>query len=74
MCLIVHSLLPKIVSRALRFSSASEASRELGNENPLDCADTSIIRTPSLRELLYTRSNIVVTAKAFGLEAIDMAS
>ncbi|KAM6494139.1 Pyruvate/Phosphoenolpyruvate kinase-like domain containing protein [Amanita muscaria] len=36
------------------------------------CADTSIIRTPSRRELLYTRSEIVVTAKAFGLEAIDM--
>lgn len=39
-----------------------------------DCADTSIIRTPSRRELLYTRSQIVITAKAFGLEAIDMVS
>jgi len=36
------------------------------------CADTSIIRTPSRRELLYTRSQIVIAAKAFGLEAIDM--
>ncbi|EIM85863.1 citrate lyase beta subunit [Stereum hirsutum FP-91666 SS1] len=36
------------------------------------CADTSIIRTPSRQELLYTRSQIVVAAKAFGLEAIDM--
>jgi len=36
------------------------------------CADTSIVRTPSLRELLYTRSQIVIAAKAFGLEAIDM--
>ncbi|KAF8630935.1 hypothetical protein AX17_005292 [Amanita inopinata Kibby_2008] len=36
------------------------------------CADTSIIRTPSRHELLYTRSQIVVAAKAFGLEAIDM--
>lgn len=37
-----------------------------------DCADTAIIRTPSRRELLYTRSQIVITAKAFGLDAIDM--
>ncbi|XP_006462649.1 hypothetical protein AGABI2DRAFT_193761 [Agaricus bisporus var. bisporus H97] len=36
------------------------------------CADTSIVRTPSRRELLYTRSQIVITAKAFGLDAIDM--
>lgn len=40
----------------------------------IDCADTSIIRTPSRQELLYTRSQIAVTAKAFGLEAIDMVS
>ncbi|CAL1713376.1 unnamed protein product [Somion occarium] len=36
------------------------------------CADTSVIRTPSRRELLYTRSKIAITAKAFGLQAIDM--
>ncbi|KAF8158260.1 citrate lyase beta subunit [Crassisporium funariophilum] len=36
------------------------------------CADTSIIRTPSRRELLYTRSQISIAAKAFGLESIDM--
>lgn len=36
------------------------------------CADTSIIRTPSRQELLYARSQIVVAAKAFGLDAIDM--
>ncbi|RPD77769.1 citrate lyase beta subunit [Lentinus tigrinus ALCF2SS1-7] len=36
------------------------------------CADTGIIRTTSRQELLYTRSHIVVTAKAFGLGAIDM--
>ncbi|KAJ7712438.1 Pyruvate/Phosphoenolpyruvate kinase-like domain-containing protein [Mycena metata] len=36
------------------------------------CADTSILRSSSRRELLYTRSSIVITAKAFGLEAIDM--
>ncbi|KAF8349257.1 P-loop containing nucleoside triphosphate hydrolase protein [Amanita rubescens] len=31
-----------------------------------------LARTPSRRELLYTRSQIVIAAKAFGLEAIDM--
>jgi len=36
------------------------------------CADTSIIRTPSRTELLYTRSRIAIAAKAFGLQAIDM--
>ncbi|KAH9854738.1 citrate lyase beta subunit [Lenzites betulinus] len=36
------------------------------------CADTGIIRTTSRQELLYTRSHIVVTAKAFKLKAIDM--
>jgi len=36
------------------------------------CADTSIIRTKSRMGLLYTRSQVVVAAKAFGLDAIDM--
>ncbi|KAJ7935453.1 Pyruvate/Phosphoenolpyruvate kinase-like domain-containing protein [Mycena leptocephala] len=36
------------------------------------CADTSILRSSSRHELLYTRSSIVIAAKAFGLEAIDM--
>ncbi|CCM01879.1 uncharacterized protein FIBRA_03950 [Fibroporia radiculosa] len=36
------------------------------------CADTSIIRTKSRQELLYTRSQIAITAKAFALDAIDM--
>ncbi|KAJ7505495.1 Pyruvate/Phosphoenolpyruvate kinase-like domain-containing protein [Mycena galericulata] len=36
------------------------------------CADTSILRSASRLELLYTRSQIVIVAKAFGLEAIDM--
>jgi len=36
------------------------------------CADTSIIRTKSRIELLYTRSQVVIAAKAFGLDAIDM--
>jgi citrate lyase subunit beta-like protein len=38
----------------------------------LVCANTSVIRTPSRQELLYPRSKIAVTAKAFSLEAIDM--
>jgi citrate lyase beta subunit len=38
----------------------------------VDCADTSVIRTDSRKELLYARSQIVVAAKAFGLDAIDM--
>jgi len=39
---------------------------------PKDCADTSIVRTRTLRELLYTRSQIVIAARAFELGAIDM--
>ncbi|PBK97676.1 citrate lyase beta subunit [Armillaria gallica] len=38
------------------------------------CADTSIVRTRSRQELLYTRSHIVNAARANKLEAIDMAS
>lgn len=37
-----------------------------------DCADTSVVRTTSREELLFVRSQIAITAKAFGLEAIDM--
>ncbi|PPR07105.1 hypothetical protein CVT24_010941 [Panaeolus cyanescens] len=36
------------------------------------CADTGILRTSSRAELLFTRSQIVITAKAFGLGAVDM--
>lgn len=36
------------------------------------CADVGITRTPSLLELLYHRSRLVVAAKAFGLQAIDL--
>lgn len=32
------------------------------------------MRTSSRQELLYTRSQIVVAAKAFGVDAIDMVS
>lgn len=37
-----------------------------------DCADTSIIRTTSRTELLYTRSRITLAARAHGLQSIDM--
>ncbi|KAG8214740.1 Pyruvate/Phosphoenolpyruvate kinase-like domain-containing protein [Butyriboletus roseoflavus] len=36
------------------------------------CADASVVRTTSKQELLYVRSQIVIMAKAFELEAIDM--
>jgi citrate lyase subunit beta-like protein len=36
------------------------------------CADLEAIRTPSALELLYARSQLVTTAKAYGLQAIDM--
>jgi citrate lyase subunit beta-like protein len=36
------------------------------------CADLEMIRTPDATELLYPRSQLVITAKAFGLQAIDM--
>ena len=38
----------------------------------VDCADTSVIRTKSGKGLLYARSQVVLAAKAFDLEAIDM--
>ncbi|KAH0832185.1 citrate lyase beta subunit [Lanmaoa asiatica] len=42
------------------------------HSDPRNCADTSVVRTTSKRELLYVRSQIVIMAKAFELEAIDM--
>ncbi|WVQ70458.1 uncharacterized protein L199_008685 [Kwoniella botswanensis] len=36
------------------------------------CADVGLTRTPSRDELLYPRSKLVTTAKAFGLQAIDL--
>ena len=36
------------------------------------CADLGISRSRDAKELLYARQKIVATAKAFGLEAIDM--
>jgi hypothetical protein len=37
-----------------------------------DCADVGITRTEDRSELLYPRSKLVTTAKAFGLQAIDL--
>ncbi|WVQ83310.1 hypothetical protein IAT38_005449 [Cryptococcus sp. DSM 104549] len=36
------------------------------------CADVGLTRTPTREELLYPRSKLVTTAKAFGLGAIDL--
>lgn len=36
------------------------------------CADLEAVRTAHATELLYARSQIVMTAKAYGLQAIDM--
>ncbi|WWD15632.1 hypothetical protein CI109_100054 [Kwoniella shandongensis] len=36
------------------------------------CADVGLTRTPTREELLYPRSRLVTTAKAFGLQAIDL--
>jgi citrate lyase subunit beta-like protein len=38
----------------------------------IDCADLGLTRTPGRTELLYPRSKLVTTAKAFGLQAIDL--
>jgi citrate lyase subunit beta-like protein len=37
-----------------------------------DCADLGITRTSNRQELLYSRSKLVTTAKAFDLQAIDL--
>ena len=36
------------------------------------CADLELVRTPGATELLFARSQLVLTAKAYGLQAIDM--
>jgi citrate lyase subunit beta-like protein len=38
----------------------------------VDCADLGLTRTSGRTELLYPRSKLVTTAKAFGLQAIDL--
>jgi len=66
-----RSLLQKIVS--ISFTAMLRTTLGLfPDARSSDCADTSIIRTHSRQELLYTRSKIAVASKAFGLEAIDM--
>jgi len=37
-----------------------------------DCADVGLIRSEGRGELLYPRSKVVTTAKAFGLQVIDI--
>nr|ODN93694.1 citrate lyase subunit beta-like protein [Cryptococcus depauperatus CBS 7855] len=37
-----------------------------------NCADLGLTRTPTKDELLYPRSKLVTTAKAYGLQAIDL--
>ncbi|CAH1245237.1 CLYBL [Branchiostoma lanceolatum] len=38
------------------------------------CADIGASRTSDAKELMYARQKVVVTAKAFGLQAIDLVS
>lgn len=83
--LLVRMNLPSIAlsddSHSLQFA-AEDCARDFISPPPhgsintfiIDCADTRIVRTPSRQELLYTRSKIVVAARAFGLDAIDMVS
>ena len=35
-------------------------------------ADMGLTRTPSLTEMIYARQKLVTTAKAFGIQAIDL--
>lgn len=42
------------------------------NPHPTDCADVGLARSESRAELLYPRSKLVTTAKAYGLGAIDL--
>jgi citrate lyase subunit beta-like protein len=76
----LHSLscstanLPKFASEDCKYSPSFLFIETMFKSCIVDCADTSIIRTPSRQELLYTRSQIVVAAKTFGLNAIDMVS
>lgn len=68
------------LARLLQFAAEdceylSTATPRMNETDPLpDCADTTIIRTPSRQELLFARSQVVNAAKAFRLEAIDMVS
>ncbi|TSU62972.1 Citrate lyase subunit beta-like protein, mitochondrial [Bagarius yarrelli] len=67
----------------LNFKAVCEAARELGPKVGLHhdgvvfgsddfCASIGATRTKDARELLYARQKVVVTAKAFGLQAIDL--
>ncbi|KAK3568746.1 hypothetical protein QTP86_016292 [Hemibagrus guttatus] len=67
----------------LNFKAVCEAARDLGPKVGLHhdgvvfgsddfCASIGATRTKDARELLYARQKVVVTTKAFGLQAIDL--
>ncbi|KAG1959697.1 CoA ester lyase [Pimephales promelas] len=67
----------------LNFKAVCEALRDLGPKAGLHhdgvvfgsddfCASIGATRTKDARELLYARQKVVVTTKAFGLQAIDL--
>ncbi|XP_053483699.1 citramalyl-CoA lyase, mitochondrial isoform X2 [Ictalurus furcatus] len=67
----------------LNFKAVCEAARQLGPKVGLHhdgvvfgsddfCASIGATRTKDARELLYARQKVVVTTKAFGLQAIDL--
>ncbi|KAL2081319.1 hypothetical protein ACEWY4_023172 [Coilia grayii] len=67
----------------LNFKAVCEEVRELGPQAGLHhdgvvfgsddfCASIGATRTKEARELLYARQKVVVTTKAFGLQAIDL--
>lgn len=76
--LILHCYPRMLTSTSVRGGGLYVSFRTTGRAERLnlalsvDCADTRIIRTQSRQELLYTRSKIVATARAFDLDAIDM--
>jgi citrate lyase subunit beta-like protein len=65
----------------LNLREIAEASKEGSSNAKLDalvfasedfCADIEATRTESATEMLFARSQLVIAAKAFGLQAIDM--
>ncbi|XP_017326295.1 citramalyl-CoA lyase, mitochondrial isoform X2 [Ictalurus punctatus] len=67
----------------LNFKAVCEAARQLGPKVGLHhdgvvfgsddfCASIGATRTKDARELLYARQKVVVTTKAFGLQAVDL--
>ena len=65
-----HSLEPRCrAARALLISTALLIAQFASEDF---CADTGIVRTDSRVEMLHARSAIVLAAKAYKLQAIDM--